>query len=405
MTMYMENLGCPTAVKNLIVYLQTQGIGAYPVGGCVRDALLGVPPHDWDLAVETSPQMLMDVCLAQGYRIIPTGIQHGTITVLTEAGPVECTACRFEGSYADGRHPDTVTFTYRLADDLSRRDFTVNAMAAKLCADGNFEIVDLFGGQDDLQRRVLRCVGDPNVRFTEDALRLLRGVRFCVKLGFDMDKATYAGLVATKEGLKRVSRERVADEFRKILCSPDPVGGVRLLKETGLLPYVLSAGISPMGEGAMEKLPSDFTLRCGCLMWQVADDALGDMLVHLKLSNAEIKAIRIYANPILPQGRDMKAARQLRHTYGSEAMRVLQVCDVRGEDVQALMDCVALSEERGECVQIKDLAVNGRDLLALGVSKDARLGAYLDALLGLVMDDPAKNEREVLIETVKSWVS
>ena len=399
------DLGCPKAVLTLIGHLKKQGIGAYPVGGCVRDALLGVPPHDWDLAVETDPQTLMDVCKAGGYRVVPTGLQHGTVTVLTEAGHVECTSCRSEGGYTDGRHPDQVTFTYQLSDDLSRRDFTVNAMAANLQENGEFVIVDLFGGVEDLRGEVLRCVGDPYRRFTEDALRLLRGVRFCVKLGFDMDDATKDALVDTKEGLRRVSRERIADEFRKILCSPHPRQGVEMLQETGLMPYVLPYGISPFGMGDIEKLPADFTLRMGCLVWQVEEDRLREMVHGLKLSNAETHAILSYANPQLPHGQTPRDARLFRHIYGTEAGRVLQVCEAQGRDVSSLADAVALSEERGECVRISELAIDGKTLLRLGVPQDATLGQYLHDLLDMVIDDPRKNCEDVLIETVKSWLS
>lgn len=399
------DLGCPSAVKALILHMKKQGIGAYPVGGCVRDALLSVPPHDWDLAVETDPETLMAVCKAGGYRVVPTGLQHGTVTVLTEAGHVECTSCRAEGDYTDGRHPDKVTFTYRLSDDLSRRDFTVNAMAAKLRDDGGFDIVDLFEGQEDLERGVIRSVGDPYRRFTEDALRLLRGVRFCVKLGFDMEETTKTALIDTKEGLKKVSRERVADEFRKILCSPHPSLGVEMLQETGLMPYVLPYGISPCGMGDMEALPADFTLRMGCLVWQVQPDLLRDMVHNLKLSNAETHAILSYANPTLPQGNTPKDARLLRNTYGKEAGRVLQVCRAQGRDVSDLARAVALSEERGECVKIGDLAVDGKKLLQVGVPQDATLGAYLQALLDAVIDDPDKNQEDVLIKMVEGWLS
>ena len=405
MTTQTANLGCPSAVKQLILHLKEQGIGAYPVGGCVRDALLGVPPHDWDLAVESDPQTLMDACKMGGYRVIPTGLQHGTVTVLTEAGHVECTSCRSEGSYTDGRHPDHVTFTYRLSDDLSRRDFTVNAMAAELQDDGSFVIVDLFGGQDDLKNQILRCVGDPYRRFTEDALRLLRGVRFCVKLGFVMDEETQNALVATKDGLQKVSRERVADEFRKILCSPHPRQGVEMLQETGLMSYVLRYGISPCGMGDLERLPADFTLRCGCLLWQTQPSQLREMVHSLKLSNAEAHAILSYASPNIPQGETPKDARLFRHAYGKEASRVLQVWDAQGRDVSNLAAAVDLSEARGECVQIGELAVDGEALLQLGVPQDATLGQYLHRLLDVVIDDPAKNRKDVLIETVKGWLS
>lgn len=396
------DLGCPEAVRVLIQYLRAQGIGAYPVGGCVRDALLGVPPHDWDLAVEADPEAVMETCKAGGYRVVPTGLKHGTVTVLTEAGHVECTACRSEGGYTDGRHPDSVTFTYRLSDDLSRRDFTVNAMAARMTENGEFEIIDLFGGAEDLQNRIIRCVGDSRRRFTEDALRLMRAVRFCVKLGFAMDEQTQNALVETGEGLARVSRERIAEEMRKILCSPYPSRGVELLTQTGLMPTVLAHGVSPEGMGDMESLPPVFTERMGCLMWGVDPDALRDMLHGLKLSNAETKAILSYANPTLPQGQAGVSARRLRRTYGEEALAVLRVCSARGMDVSTLRENVILSEQRRECVTLRELAIKGDDLMRFNM-KGADISVTLNALLDWVIMDPEKNNHDTLLTAAIEW--
>ncbi len=398
----IKNLGCPEAVRTLIQYMAAQGIAAYPVGGCVRDALLGVPPHDWDLAVEADPETVMETCKTGGYRVVPTGLKHGTVTVLTEAGHVECTACRSEGNYTDGRHPDSVTFTYRLADDLSRRDFTVNAMAARLTEDGDFEIIDLFGGRDDLQGGIIRCVGDPRRRFAEDALRLMRAVRFCVKLGFDMEDKTKHALVETGEGLSRVSRERIAEELRKILCSPHPARGVELLIQTGLMPTVLPQGISPEGMGDMASLPPVFTERMGCLLWGVEPEALREMLRGLKLSNAETKAILTYATPILPTGQDGTSARRFRRTYGEEALAVLRVCRARGMDVSALTEQVVLSQERGECVTLRELALSGDDLVRFGM-KGADISVTLNALLDWVILDPEKNDHDTLLIAAIEW--
>lgn len=397
-----KDIGCPLAVKALIVDLKTRGIRAYPVGGCVRDALLGIPPHDWDLAVETDPETLMDACKNGGYRVVPTGLKHGTVTVLTEAGHVECTACRSEGDYADGRHPDSVTFTYRLADDLSRRDFTVNAMAAEMQADGSFTVVDLFGGAEDLQKGIIRCVGDPHRRFSEDALRLMRAVRFCVKLGFAMDEQTKTALVETGEGLSRVSRERIAEELRKILCSPHPTRGVELLTQTGLLPVVLPHGISPEGMGDMESLPSEFTLRMGCLVRKMPPDNLRDTLNGLRLSNAEKHSIMTYANPNLPQGQDEISARRLRRAYGLEAGRVLQVCAARGMDVETLAENVRLSEQRGDPVTLKELAIKGDDLVRFHMQGE-EIKVTLEALLDWVILDPQKNDHDTLLTAAIEW--
>ena len=197
-------ISIPSYLAPLLSLFASHGERAFPVGGCVRDTLMGVPPHDWDVAVTTIPNDTMAICHAAGYRTVPTGLKHGTVTILVPLsgdpadrdGPyemIECTTCRTEGGYSDGRHPDAVSFTGRIEDDLSRRDFTVNAMAFMTEGDG-LAVLDLFGGREDLKNGVIRAVGDPDTRFTEDALRLMRAVRFAVKLGFTIEENTYAAI-------------------------------------------------------------------------------------------------------------------------------------------------------------------------------------------------------------------
>ena len=245
---------CPAGVQNLLDIFAEAGVGAYPVGGCVRDALMGRTPHDWDIAVTCPPDRTVALCAAAGLRTVPTGIAHGTVTVLVPAPaggrmPVECTTCRTETGYSDGRHPDSVAFSDRIQDDLSRRDFTVNAMAAERDAAGHFRVLDLFGGLDDLAGRIIRCVDDPERRLREDALRVLRGVRFSVRLGFEPEPDTRAALIRCAPELAHISGERVREELRGILTSPDPDRGVAMLYRLGLAPYVL-----PRPSGAAESL-------------------------------------------------------------------------------------------------------------------------------------------------------
>jgi tRNA nucleotidyltransferase (CCA-adding enzyme) len=257
---------------------------------------MGQKPHDWDVAVTAIPQNTMAICHAAGYRTVPTGLKHGTVTVLVPLsgdpadrdGPydlIECTTCRTEGSYTDGRHPDSVTFTGRIRDDLSRRDFTVNAMAFTE-EGGDLTVLDLFGGQNDLRDGVIRAVGDPDTRFTEDALRLMRAVRFAVKLGFTIEAETQKAILRQAEGLARISRERISDEFQKILTSPEPERGVTMLCDLGLMPYVLPRGISPQGIGWLSSLPADFTVRMACLQWGMDGGGAEENLAGLRLSNA-----------------------------------------------------------------------------------------------------------------------
>ncbi|MBQ7910568.1 MAG: hypothetical protein IJ363_07250 [Clostridia bacterium] len=403
-------ISVPSYLTPLLALFASRGERAYPVGGCVRDTLMGIPPHDWDVAVTTHPHDTMAICHDAGYRTVPTGLKHGTVTVLVPLsgdpadrdGPyemIECTTCRTEGGYTDGRHPDAVAFTGLIEDDLSRRDFTVNAMAFTQ-TDGKLAILDLFGGQEDLKNKVIRAVGDPDTRFTEDALRLMRSVRFAVKLGFTVEENTYAAICRRAEGLARISRERISDEFQKILTSPEPERGIQLLTDTGLLPYVLPHGISPMGIGDLSSLPADFTVRMACLLWEMDYDRVQENLAGLRLSNAVRKDILAIACSYIRTLRpDALCARQWRHALGENALPALAVRAARGDTAACeLAELVKLSIEKNEPVRIADLDVNGTDLIALGFKPGRLLQDILCDLLEVVWNDPAKNTREELIK-------
>ena len=401
---------CPSYLTPLLSLFASHGEQAFPVGGCVRDTLMGVKPHDWDVAVTTIPNDTMAICHAAGYRTIPTGLKHGTVTVLVphSGNPtdregsyemIECTTCRTEGGYSDGRHPDAVAFTGLIEDDLSRRDFTVNAMAFTH-AEGGLSVLDLFGGQDDLKNRIIRAVGNPDTRFCEDALRLMRGVRFAVKLGFAIEENTYAAICRRAEGLSRISRERISEEFQKILTSPEPERGIRLLTDTGLLPYVLPHGISPMGTGKLSSLPADFTTRMACLMWGKDDTKIEENLAGLRLPNTVRKDIlTLTRSAVMEVEATPKQARQWRHALGELALPALSVRRAREEDTaetDALIRMVEASMERNEPVRIADLDINGTDLISLGFKPGRLLQDILCDLLEVVWNDPAKNTREEL---------
>ena len=412
---YRIRPACPAAVRALMRRFAAHGEVAYPVGGCVRDALRGTPPHDWDVAVTTPPERTAAICEAAGWRVIPTGVKHGTVTVLVPDDdgtrlPIECTTCRTEGGYTDGRHPDAVTFTGLIEDDLSRRYFTVNALAlthvpardAKDEDDENiFAVIDLFGGMEDLEGRVIRCVGDPCVRLTEDALRILRAVRFAVKLGFEIHPDTRAAAAALADGLARISRERIRDEFEKILLSPDPVRGVGLLTELGLIPYVLPRGIAPSGVGDMAALPPDFSTRLACLLWGMSPDAAKENLRALRLSNEQMDTAVTLQGGRLPTEATPYAARCLRRDYGLLADALLCIAQAHGTDVAALRALVEASATAGDPVRVSDLAVDGRDLRALGVPPGRAIGEVLATLLDEVLADPTQNTKERLSDRVR----
>lgn len=409
-------LACPSYLSPLLALFTAHGERAYPVGGCVRDTLMGTAPHDWDVAVTTVPETTMAICHAAGYRTIPTGLKHGTITVMVphSGDPadresaydlIECTTCRTEGGYSDGRHPDAVSFTGRIEDDLSRRDFTVNAMA--FAEEGNhLAVLDLFGGRADLQNRIIRCVGDPDTRFTEDALRLMRAVRFAVKLGFAIESATKAAMLRQAEGLARISRERISDEFQKIVTSPEPERGIRLLVDLGLMPFVLPRGISPCGMGDLSGLPADFVHRMACLQWGMKDGEAEENLAGLRLPNAVRKdilsIIRAASMEVTATPRD---ARVWRSRLGDLTLPVLAVRRARvpGDTAEAgeigrLTLLVRESAARNEPVRVADLAVNGNHLIALGFRPGKGIQEVLGRLLETVWQDPAKNTRDELIK-------
>lgn len=408
-------ISIPAYLAPLLSLFASRGERAFPVGGCVRDTLMGVKPHDWDVAVTTVPHDTMAICHAAGYRTIPTGLKHGTVTVLVphSGDPadregrydlIECTTCRTEGGYSDGRHPDAVSFTGRIEDDLSRRDFTVNAMAFMTEGDA-LAVLDLFGGQKDLANGVIRAVGDPDTRFTEDALRLLRAVRFAVKLGFTIEADTYAAICRRAEGLARISRERISDEFQKILTSPEPERGIRLLTDTGLLPYVLPHGISPDGMGDLSALPADFTVRMACLLWGQASDKTEENLAGLRLSNAVRKDIlAITRSTAMAVKATPRKAREWRHYRGDLTLPALAVrrahtrADAEAAELDALTELVRISIERNEPVRIADLDINGTDLISLGFKPGRLLQDILCDLLEAVWNNPAKNTREELIK-------
>ena len=249
----MKGWPIPGGVRACLDTLRRTGHAAYPVGGCVRDLLLGRTPGDFDVCTDARPERVMELFP----HTVPTGLRHGTVTVRTEDGPVEVTTFRREAGYADGRHPDAVDFDATLAEDLARRDFTVNAMAL----DENGMVIDRYGGQMDLFRNVIRCVGDPDRRFAEDALRMLRAVRFAAQLGFSIEKGTLDAIRRSARRAEKLSGERIKAELEKILLSPRPELAGELLR-LGLLAHLGGRPDCP-GLLALREEPPERLSHCG----------------------------------------------------------------------------------------------------------------------------------------------
>ena len=433
----------PEDVKAILHTLQEAGYEAYAVGGCIRDSLLGRRPDDWDITTSAKPQETK----ALFGKTIDTGIQHGTVTVIRHGRGYEVTTYRVDGEYEDGRHPKEVTFTASLKEDLRRRDFTVNAMAYNE-EDG---LVDLFGGRQDLEQKIIRCVGEANERFEEDALRIMRAVRFSAQLGFSIEERTKEAIRGHAERLRQVSAERIQVELTKLVISPNP-DFLRIAWETGITAVVLPEFDHLMeqpqnnphhcfsvGEHtlhAMQAVRPDKCLRLAMLLHDVAKplclttDAEGIDHFHGHAQKGERMAAQIlkrlrYDNHTtelvsrLVKWHDVaiapekKAVRRAASRMGKELFPL--ILEVKAADLAAQSDYQRTEkrewlerlrglyeeiEREGDCLTIKDLAVNGRDLIQAGITPGPQLGLALQQLLEIVLEDPEKNTREYLLSSL-----
>ena len=431
----------PAEVKKIISVLEDAGYEAYAVGGCVRDSLFGQTPHDWDITTSAEPQAVKSLF----NRTIDTGLQHGTVTVRMGGQGFEVTTYRIDGDYGDGRHPDSVSFTKSLEEDLKRRDFTINAMAYN----DEAGLVDIFGGQEDLKRGLIRCVGAPEERFREDALRMLRAARFAARFGFEIDPEAKRVMKEKAETLHKVSAERIREEFVKLIVSPHP-DMVRTLYELGLtavfLPEFDTMMATPqntehhmydVGEHTihvMENVPEDRVLRLAALFHDVGKpacrktdaegtdhflghpalgaDMTADIMRRLKFDNATIESVTRLVR--FHDERFPVTARNVRRfisRLGSEYfddMLVLKRADVLGQSMYQRKEKLDRIDEmdrvgheimnNAEPLSVKDLAIGGKDLMDLGIARGPEIGTILKALLREAVDEPERNERETLLE-------
>lgn len=445
----------PEQVKRIIAKLEAAGYEAYAVGGCVRDSILGRTPEDWDITTSAVPWQVKKLFR----RTVDTGIAHGTVTVLLDGEGFEVTTYRIDGEYTDSRHPKEVSFTSNLKEDLRRRDFTINAMAYNE-RDG---LVDVFGGRRDLEAGIVRCVGDPEERFGEDALRILRAVRFSAQLGFDIEPGTARAAQELAENLSRISAERIRTELVKLLVSPHPEV-LRRAYELGMtavfLPEFDELMRTPqnnphhcynVGEHtlkALEYVEADRVLRLAVLFHDFGKPACrttengvdhfhghprvsGELAVkimhRLKFDNDTIRQVKTLV--LLHDNRPPETAeifeklragervvperwvRRLANRAGTELFPLLlQVC---GADVLAQSDYKKTEKlllldqiheiygeilEKHQCLTVKDLAVDGRDLIAAGMEPGREIGAALNAMLEDVLEHPEHNEKKYLLE-------
>lgn len=438
----------PTGARKIIARLEQHGYEAYIVGGCVRDSLMGKSPSDWDICTSARAEEMM--ALFEDKRVIPTGIQHGTLTILAEDGAYEVTTFRIDGEYLDHRHPKSVAFTRELAEDLSRRDFTINAMAWH----PERGLIDLFGGVEDLRDRLVRAVGDPVQRFNEDGLRMLRMVRFATVLDFDYDPATYDAVRKQGHLLQYISKERIQVELNKILLAAHPARGLEDLYTLGMYPYIIpmmchTVGFAQRGGHhfldvfehsllAVGVITPELVLRLTMLLHDIGkpfvwdsseslsydrfDDhaavsakLAGKILRDLKYDNATrkdvVELIAHHNDILLPD--PVNVRRALERLGEVQTRRLVQVKvadliahDLAGEREKILALFAEISDvidevvARGDCTSVKALAIGGQDMMALGLSGRA-IGQMLNAALELVLEKPKMNTRETLLNWVR----
>ena len=439
-------LQIPDYVESVIQPIRQAGFPVYAVGGCVRDSLLGLQPHDYDLCTGALPDQV--AAIFPDHDLVTAGQKHGTTGVVTFQGIVEVTTFRREGTYSDGRHPDSVTFVSGLREDLARRDFTVNAMA--WAPDSGLQ--DPFGGREDLQNRVLRAVGDPETRFREDGLRILRGVRFALRFGLTPEAETLRAMLSCAPLLDRVSQERIYAEMNGILPLLT-VGSMALYAPilTRVIPelepmvgfdqhsphhrYDLYTHIAHVVEG----VPGDVTLRWAALLHDVGKiptftrDETGRGHFYGHASAGAEMADRILRRLTMPGGLreqtvlliaqhmtrltpDRKSVRRAVHRFGRlgvEQILTLQQADMgskgtgenQGDTTFArIREILSRLDQEAALPTLRDLAVNGRDLLALGLTGPA-IGQTLDRLLEQVVEESLPNDREALLTAAKVWNS
>lgn len=440
----------PQKAKYIIKTITDAGFEAYVVGGCVRDSILGRKPEDWDITTSAKPQQVK----ALFPRTIDTGIQHGTVTVMLDKEGFEVTTYRIDGKYEDSRHPKEVTFTPNLVEDLKRRDFTINAMAYNEEAG----LVDIFGGMEDIKRKIIRCVGAAKERFREDALRMMRAIRFSAQLGYTIEENTLKAISALAPNLRQISAERIQVELTKLLISEHP-DYLRTAFDTGVTKIILPEFDKAMrteqnhphhkysvGEHtlySLTQIPAQKYLRLAMLFHDIGKPETvnvdeegithfhGHAAVSEEMTRVILRRLRFDNDTVFMVSRLVRY-----HDYGNNVepdMRIVRrAVNKIGEDVFPLLfevkraDILAQSEyrreeklerlekwrqlylqilEKKQCVSLKTLAVTGSDLIAMGMKPGKGIGEMLNQLLELVLENPERNTREILLEEVSRRIA
>ena len=390
----------PSDVKKILDRLMDAGCDAYVVGGSLRDALLGREASDWDVTSAARPERVME--LFSDLRVIPTGLKHGTVTVITEDGhPVEITTFRTDGSYSDSRHPESVSFASTVEDDLSRRDFTINAMAYN----ESRGLVDLFGGKEDLNERRIRCVGDPETRFREDALRILRAFRFASQLNFEIDPETLAGAYAARDGLDNIARERIGAETLKLLDGASPSRPLSLMGD--ILEKVLPYPVDQRRIMTVSDLECDAVSRLAYLLCGASEEAVRTASHWLRLSSKQASRLLKLSRPIAPHRlqncpSDPEMRRFIKE-YRDDASAAVKIASHLYDIHPMTVEILRRIKAENPVVDLSRLALNGSDLIKCGVASGALVGSILSKLLEAVIDDPSLNKPDILLDLAQKW--
>ena len=441
----------PTEVEEILRLLNKSGYEAYIVGGCVRDKILGRTPHDYDICTSAKPDEVINVFRYFNFKVIETGLKHGTVTVMINNEPYEITTYRIDGKYSDNRRPDSVEFTTSLEDDLSRRDFTINAIAYSP-KDG---LVDPFHGIYDIQNQVIRCVGNQTNRFQEDALRILRAMRFSIQLGFNISMSTFKAMNENRQLISNVSYERINSELMKMLESGKQIlehfNGCRdIIAEfipefipcfdfSQNNPYHVYDVYNHILHAVDNYKGDDLKVKLALLLHDIgkpecysedhngghfighgikSSDKANEILKRLRFDNETIKSVTdlvlYHDSTIEPTQKTIKrwlnkiGEVQLRRLFEIRTADMLAHSDINKQDrldkqkeLSELLN-VIMSEE--QCFSMKDLSVSGKDLLDIGYKEGRQLGTSLQGLLDCVIANEVENDKEKLLELAKGWI-
>ncbi|MBR5538569.1 MAG: CCA tRNA nucleotidyltransferase [Clostridia bacterium] len=381
----------PKQVEYILNKLNAAGYEGYLVGGCVRDYLLSKEPSDFDVATNALPEKTAEIFADD--KVIPTGLKHGTVTVIHCGCPFEITTYRTETTYTDGRHPDSVSFTLNLADDLCRRDFTVNAMAMGL--DG--VTVDLYGGRKDLEGKIIRAVGDPKLRFTEDALRILRAFRFASKLGFEIEEETLKAAAELSPRLSLVSRERVFAELEKLLVGKSASKILKLMEEHKIFDSILkNPDINRDAFSIIDGLPARADVRLAALIFK--DKNAASHISSLKTSADFSSRVKRIIDCEIPSSLDLPTLRRAIYLYGGDALADCALVERNTELYRAVSDLL----ENENCFSVSDLKISGSDIIENTDLRGREIGEKLTEVLFAVFDEKIRNTYEEEIALIKS---